>query len=299
MSDPSGPAAPLDVSGAPLSPVVPYVDPERIAKVQRKARNNITISVVSTVVFVAVLIGFIASLPGWPAVQKQFFNPTDFKASFPSVVEALWLNIRIFAVAEVLILILSLAIALVRLSRVPWMLPIRAAATGYVDFFRGTPTLLVVYLLTFGVPQLQLPHVPNSAVFWATVSLVLSYSAYVSEVFRAGITSVHPAQQAAARTLGLSNTQTMRYVVLPQAVRRVIPPLLNDFASLQKDTALVSVVGPVEAMRAAENYANVNFNYTSFIVAALLFIALSLPVARFTDRLMAKQRKKTSAGGAL
>jgi polar amino acid transport system permease protein len=238
-------------------------------------------------------------LPGWKTVQQIFFSPADFKASFPDVLRALVLNIQLFIVAEIFILLLSLTVALIRLSKAPLLLPFRAVATMYVDIFRGTPTLLVLYLLAFGMPSLKIPGLPIDATFWALVALILSYSAYVSEVFRAGISSVHPAQPAAARTLGLSTWQTNRYVVLPQAIRRVVPPLLNDFASLQKDTALVSVVGPTEALRAAENYANYNFNYTSLVVAALLFIALSLPVARFTDRLMEKQRKKTSAGGAL
>jgi len=276
----------------------PYVDPARVAKVQRRRRRDVGVSVTSSVLAVVVTAAIIVNLPNWPTVQQEFFSWPNFKASFPSVLAGLWLNIQIFVVAEILILILSLAIALIRLSKAPVLLPLRGASTAYVDFFRGTPTLLVVYLLGFGIPTLQLPGVPNSALFWGTTALVLSYSAYVSEVFRAGINSVHPAQRSASRTLGLNNYQTMRFVVLPQAVRRVVPPLLNDFASLQKDTALVSIIGPVEAMRAAENYANLHFNYTSLVVAALLFIALSLPVARFTDRLMEKQRKRTSAGGA-
>lgn len=306
MSDQPTVGAPSDQGGAPTlsgagtsgpAKIVPYVDPARVARVAKRRKRDVGVSVTSSVVAVVVTAAIIFNLPNWPKVQEQFFSWTNFKGSFPSVLAGLWLNIQIFVVAEILILFLSLAIALARLSRAPVLLPLRGAATTYVDFFRGTPTLLVVYLLGFGVPVLNLPGVPNSALFWGTTALVLSYSAYVSEVFRAGIASVHPAQRAAARTLGLNNAQTMRFVVLPQAIRRVVPPLLNDFASLQKDTALVSIIGPVEAMRAAENYANLKFNYTSLVVAALLFIALSLPVARFTDRLMEKQRQKTSAGG--
>jgi polar amino acid transport system permease protein len=278
----------------------PFIDPDRVALIRRKSRRDVTISATSTVFIIVLTVALVYFfVPGWKNVQETFFNPADFKASFPSVLRGLWLNIQLFIVAEIFILLLSLAVALIRLSKAPFLVPFRLLATMYVDIFRGTPTLLVVYLFAFGMPSLKIEWLPTSATFWALLALILSYGAYVSEVFRAGISSVHPAQQAAARTLGLSTWQTTRYVVLPQAVRRVVPPLLNDFASLQKDTALVSVVGPTEALRAAENYANYYFNYTSLVVAALLFIALSLPVARFTDRLMEKQRKKTSAGGAL
>ena len=299
MSDQNNIEAPANSAGASMLSSEPYVDPLRVALVQRRARRNVGISSAATIVVLIAVVVAILLLPGWKTVQQQFFSWANFKGSFPTVLAGLWLNIRLFIVAEILILLLSLGIALIRLSKSAVMTPFRALATLYVDIFRGTPTLLVVLLLGFGVPQMRLPGVPNSATFWGLVALVLSYSAYVSEVFRAGITSVHPAQEAAAFTLGLNRWQTMRHVVLPQAVRRVVPPLLNDFASLQKDTALVSVLGPPEALRNAQVYADLNFNYTSLVVAALLFIALSLPVARFTDRLMAKQRNKTSAGGTL
>ena len=181
----------------------------------------------------------------------------------------------------------------------PVFFPLRALAVIYTDLFRGIPTILVIYMLGFGVPALQLSGVPNSAVFWGTVALVLVYSAYVAEVYRAGIESVHPSQEAAARSLGLTRGQSLRYVILPQAVRRVIPPLLNDFIGLQKDTALVGLLGPVEAFAGAEHRRPADFNYTPYFVAALLFIALTIPLARFTDWLVARERRRRRPGGPL
>src|SRR5690606_26589172 len=190
----------------------------------------------------------------------------------------------------------SLLIALGRGLRAPVALPIRIICTVYVDFFRGVPTILVILLLGFGVPALQLKGVTNSPVVWGTVALILSYPAYVAEVYRAGIESIHPSQRAAARSLGLSSIQTTRYVVLPQAVRRVVPPLLNDFIALQKETALVSLLGPIEVLRAAQINASSNFNYTAYVVAALLFVAITLPLTRLTDWLQRRDSKRRMAG---
>jgi polar amino acid transport system permease protein len=187
-----------------------------------------------------------------------------------------------------------------RSSRSPVLFPVRTLATIYVDVFRGIPVLLVLFLLAFGVPALRLSGVPNDPVFWGGVALILSYSAYVSEVYRAGIDSVHESQRAAARSLGLTSSQSMRFVVLPQAIRRVIPPLLNDFIALQKETSLISVVGPMEAARRAQIYAAREFNFTSYVVAALIFLAITIPLTRFTDHLLARQRTRVSglpAGG--
>jgi polar amino acid transport system permease protein len=197
----------------------------------------------------------------------------------------------------VFILILALVLALMRGLPGPVFFPLRALATIYADLFRGIPTVLVIYILGFGVTALQLPGVPVSPLFWGTVALVLVYSAYVSEVYRAGIESVHPSQEAAARSLGLSRYAALRFVILPQAVRRVIPPLLNDFIGLQKDTALVALLGVVEAFRQSQIDVAGNFNYTPYICTAILFVAITVPLARFTDWLIARDRKRQLAGG--
>lgn len=212
------------------------------------------------------------------------------------VLKAFWVNVKLFLLAEPLILVLALAVALCRQARSPWLAPLRLLAVVYTDIFRGIPTILLVLLMGFGMPALQLQGMPTSLFFWALVSLVLSYGAYVAEVFRAGIESIHPSQLASAETLGLTRAQAMRHVVVPQAVRRVVPPLLNDFISLQKDTALVTVVGLWDATRAASDYASYNFNYTSFVVVSLFFIALTVPMARFTDWLQRRYAERERAG---
>ena len=269
-------------------------------------RGRLALSTTSTIVVIAVIAVVFLLAPGSAVVRHTFFNPSDMWQSFTgdpkkgyySVGEAIWLNIRMFLIAEVLILILSLVIAIVRLSTGPVMLPLRIVATVYVDVFRGIPTILVVYLLGYGIPALYLKVISTqSAAVYGVAALVLSYCAYVSEVYRAGIISVHRSQVMAARSLGLSEWTAMRYVILPQAIRNIIPPLLNDFISLQKDTALVSVLGAIEANRAAEIYSSTVFNYSSFAVAAILFLILTIPLARFTDRLIARDRARRLAGG--
>jgi polar amino acid transport system permease protein len=207
--------------------------------------------------------------------------------------------VKIFLIAEVFILVFALMLAVLRSLPGPVFFPIRALAIAYADFFRGVPTILVIALLGFGAPALAVEGIPTSTTFWGIVSLVLIYTAYVSEVYRAGIESVHPSQEAAARSLGLTRGQALRAVVLPQAVRRVIPPLLNDFIGLQKDTALVALLGPVEAFRQSQIEVASDFNYTPYLVTALLFILLTIPLARFTDWLIIRDRRKQVAlGGA-
>ncbi|MFZ9987296.1 MAG: amino acid ABC transporter permease [Candidatus Nanopelagicales bacterium] len=276
--------------------VTPYVDPARVRYRQRKAWRDAAIGIVSLIVTASLVTFVVVRTPGWPAVQETFFSPEAFSESFPGLLEAFWLNIRIFLIAEPLILIVGLTVALVRRLKSPIFLPLRIVATVYVDVFRGVPTLLVILLLGFGVPALQLQGAPDDVLVWGVVALVLSYGAYVAEVFRAGIDSVHPSQRMAARSLGLSSWQTNRYVVLPQAVRNVTPPLLNDFISLQKDTALVSVLGPIEVLRQAQIDASFTFNYTPYVAAACLFIALTIPMTRFTDWLQERQRRQRGSG---
>jgi polar amino acid transport system permease protein len=268
-------------------------------------RRATVISTVSTLVVLAGLAAIFWLAPGSAAFRHAFFSPTDMwhsfignpKKGYYSVGAAIWLNIRMFLIAEVLILILSLVIALVRQSTSPVMFPFRILAMIYVDFFRGVPLLLVVFAVGLGVPALRLPVISTqSATVYGIAVLTLSYSAYVSEVYRAGLNSVHQSQFAAARSLGLSHATSLRYVILPQAIRNIIPPLLNDFISLQKDTALVGVLGAIEALQAAGIYASTVFNYSSYTVAAILFLILTIPMARFTDRIIERDRQRRLAG---
>jgi polar amino acid transport system permease protein len=256
------------------------------------------IATLSTLAVFSALALLVVTSAGWPTVKEKFFNRAEFQFWFSDVAHAFVANIQIFLIAEVLILIWALTIAVVRNLPGPVFFPLRAMAVIYTDVFRGIPTILVVYLLGFGVPALGLSGVPTSERFWGTVALVLVYSAYVAEVYRAGIDSVHPSQEAAARSLGLSRWQSLRHVILPQAVRRVVPPLLNDFIGLQKDTALLSVIGVVEVFRQAELGTSADFNYTPLVIAAVLFIAITIPQARFTDWLIARDRRRQLAGRA-
>ncbi len=276
---------------------VAYVDPQRRALVRQRARRNALVGMASLVGFVIVISVIVSRTPGWPIVQETFFNGEEFVKTFPGLLSAFMLNVRIFVIAEPLILILGLLVALARTLQSPIFLPVRVIATLYVDIFRGIPTILVIFLLGFGIPALRLTGFPNGAIFWGTAALVLSYGAYVAEVFRAGIGSVHPSQQMASRSLGLSSWQTNRYVVLPQAIRNVIPPLLNDFISLQKDTALVAVLGPIEVLRQAQIDTSSSFNYTPYVGAALIFIALTIPMTRFADWVQERSSRRRRAGG--
>ena len=261
--------------------------------------RGVLVALASTVVFAVVVVLVVSNAPGWPEVRRQFFNGEVLRESLGVIPEAFLLNVRIFLIAEALILVMALVIALVRSLPGPVFFPLRALAVAYADFFRGVPTILVIYLLGFGAPALEISGVPRDALFWGVVALVLVYSAYVSEVYRAGIDSVHPSQEAAARSLGLTRGQALRFVVLPQAVRRVVPPLLNDFIGLQKDTALVALLGPIEAFRQSQIEVASSFNYTPYIVTALLFVLLTVPLARLTDWLVARDRRRLLAAGGL
>lgn len=263
----------------------------------RKRRQTWT-AALCTAAFLVVLGAVAVSSPGWERVRALFLDGAELRSAFPELLRGFWLNIQMFVIAEVLILVLGLLIALVRVTRSPGLQPLRLAATVYVDVFRGVPTLLLVFLVGFGLPALELQGTPSQPWVLGVIALTLSYSAYVAEVFRAGLNSVHPAQRNAARALGLNERQTVRHVVLPQAVRNVLPPLLNDFIALQKDTALVAVLGPLEALRAAQIKADYDFNYTPYLGAALLFIAVTIPLTRFADRLQRRAAERTRAGAA-
>jgi polar amino acid transport system permease protein len=280
--------------------------PESTDRRQRRSRllggnGGVVASTTSTVLVIGLLAFVLLFAPGSAEVRHTFFNLSDMRRALfgdPqrgifSVAGAIVLNIEMFLIAEVLILVLALVIAVIRQLHTPALLPIRLLAVAYTDFFRGVPLILVIYAIGFGLPALNLEVVSTQEpVVYGVAALVLCYAAYVSEVYRAGIDSVHPSQAAAARSLGLSEWQALRFVVMPQAVRRVVPPLLNDFISLQKDTALVAVLGVIEANRAAGIYSSTVFNYSGYTVAALLFLILTVPLARFTDYLVARDRRQ-------
>lgn len=274
------------------------VQRERDVWRRRRTVRSAVIAALSTFLLVGGLGLVVVLSPGWERVQETYFHWPKAVDSFPAVLEGLWLNIRVMAVCAVAILVVSLTIAIMRTIRGPVAFPLRLLGTAYVDIFRGLPLLLVLFLLGFGGPALNLSGLPTSALFWGCTALVLSYSAYVAEVFRAGIESVHPSQRLAGRALGLTYAQTLRHVVLPQAWRRVLPPLMNDLVSLQKDSGLIAVLGVVDAIRAAQIETASDYNYTPYVVAGVLFICLTIPMARLTDAYARKQGFH-GAGGML
>ncbi len=229
-------------------------------------------------------------------VVQTFLSPYNFRLAFPQVWAGFQVNLKLMVVAEILVLIFALAVAVIRGLPGPGAKPLRALMIVYTDFFRGTPLILVAFVIGFGLPALNIKGISTRSNFtYGVIALTLVYTAYVTEVYRAGIESVHPSQRMAARSLGLSYWQSMRYVVIPQAVRRVIPPLLNDFIGLQKDTALVSVIGVAEAALQAQAYSQTYANFTSYTVAAVLFVLLTIPLARFTDHLIAARERRERA----
>ena len=244
------------------------------------------------------VIGYVVvNAPGWPRFQESFLNGPIFWESLPKLIAKFWVNVRLFLIAEALIVVFGLVLAVLRSLSGPVLFPLRLIATVYVDVFRAIPGLLIIFLLGLGIPALRIPGVPNDEFLWAVIALTLVYSAYVSEVYRSGIDSIHPSQEAAARSLGLSRWQGLRFVVLPQAVRRVVPPLLNDFIGLQKDTVLVSSIGVVEVFRETQILQQATFNFTPYLATALIFLVVTIPLARFTDWLLAREKARR-AGGA-
>jgi polar amino acid transport system permease protein len=268
----------------------------RRAEFERRQRRRSTfVAAISTVLVAAAIILIVPLAPGWDDVRASFFDPNEFRNALPKLVEPFLLNLRLFAICAPLIVVCGLLVAMARNVRSPALYPLRLVAAAYTDVVRGVPVILWIYLIGFGMPGLfQERAWYTKPIVWACVALVLCYSAYVAEVFRAGIESVHESQRAAARSLGLSQSQTMRGVVLPQAVRRVVPALMNDFVSLQKDVALVSVVGVVEALRRAQILQQKTYNFTPIVAAAVLFLCVSIPLTRFTDHLLARERRRTS-----
>ena len=303
MSGPDAvPAVPVEPGPPPVTTGPSAVAPplsalalERLSYRRSRTRRSLLIATASTVVFGALLIAGVVTSPGWPRVQQTFLDPQMAWDSLPSILRGLWLNVRVLLVAAAGILVLGMVIALLRTLRGPVFFPLRMLATAYVDLFRGVPLLIALYLIGFGAPALRLQGIPTDVAVLGTITLILVYSAYVAEVFRAGIETVHPSQRAAARSLGLTHAQSMRIVVLPQAVRRVLPPLLNDFVALQKDVGLISVLGAVDAIRAAQIATSTTFNYTPYVVAGLLFIALAIPTGRIADAVAARAARRQGA----
>jgi polar amino acid transport system permease protein len=272
---------------------------EREREIYRKnlqARKRV-IALISTVLVLGTFSAILLTSPGWDSVKATFFDLDYGKEVFPTVIRGLVVNIQLTLIGGVAIGIIALALALLKTTKSPALTPFRFIATAYIDIFRGAPLILIILLVGFGVPALRIQGLTNNVIVLGTIAVVLTYSAYVAEVIRSGILSVHQSQRAAARSLGLTSRQTMRYVVLPQAIRRVIPPLLNDFVSLLKDTGLVSILGVTDAVRAAQINASRTFNYTPYVVAAILFLLITIPLTRFIDRQIRLRSEKQNSDG--
>ena len=270
---------------------------QREAAKRRASRRSTLIALSSTLTVGFLLVIVITGAQGYEMVKNSFFNWHYAKQAMPSVFHGLLLNLRVLIIAEFFVLLLGLLIAIARTTTSPVLYPVRLVATIYTDLFRGLPLLLVLLLVGLGIPGLRISWIPNSAVVLGTLALVLTYSAYVAEVIRAGIEGVNPTQRQAARALGLTQSQTLEHVVLPQAFRNVTPPLLNDLVSLQKDSGLISVLGAVDAIRAAGIQTAQSFNFTPYLVAGALFVLLTIPLTRFTDWLTRKQDARQRAQG--
>jgi polar amino acid transport system permease protein len=269
---------------------------ERLAYRRRQSVLSVAVAAVSTAVLGVVLVVAVTGAPGWDRVRATFLNVAVARDSLPDILTGLWLNIRLLVVCAAGALLLGLGLAVLRTLRAAVFFPLRALSASYTYLFRGTPLLIVLYVLTFGVPGLRLRGTPSLLVLGG-IALVIVYAAYIAEVFRAGIESVHPSQRAAARSLGLTYGQTMRHIVLPQAIRRVTPPLLNDLVALQKDVGLISLAGPIDAIRQAQIQTAEHYNFTPYIVAGALFVALAIPLIAVTDWVTVRAARRQSAEG--
>ena len=272
---------------------------ERRALRRKLSRKQAIIAAVSSVFVLGSLAVVLITSPGWEVVKSTFFDIEYGKEVFPTVVKGLWINLQLTFFGGIAIGIIAMGLALLRTTKSPALTPFRFLATAYVDIFRGAPLILIILLVGFGVPALRLQGISSNVIVLGTIAVVLTYSAYVAEVIRSGILSIHPSQRAAARSLGLTSGQTMRFVVLPQALRRVVPPLLNDFVSLLKDTGLVSILGVTDAVRAAQINASRTFNYTPYVVAAILFLLITIPMTRYTDRAIRQRTQAQNSEGAI
>jgi polar amino acid transport system permease protein len=263
---------------------------------RRATTRSVLVALVSSIVVAVVLVVVVINTPGWSVVRETFFDPKIAYESLGPIFQGLLLNIAVLLISAVGVAIFATLLAVMRSLRGAVFFPLRALATAYTDFFRGIPLILVLYLVGFGVPALMIfPRMPP--MFWGTISIVISYSAYVAEVLRAGMEAVHPSQRVAARSLGLSHGQTLRMVVIPQGVRKVIPALMNDFVSMQKDVGLISVLGAVDAVRAAQIQVSETYNFTPYVIAGIMFVLLSWPMIRVTDVFTARMNKRQQVGG--
>ena len=272
---------------------------DRRALRRKLNRKQSLIAAVSSVLVLGTLTIILVTSPGWEVVKSTFFDIEYGKQVFPTVVKGLWINLQLTFFGGLAIGVIAMGLALLRTTKSPALTPFRFLATAYVDIFRGAPLILIILLVGFGVPALRLQGISSNVIVLGTIAVVLTYSAYVAEVIRSGILSIHPSQRAAARSLGLTSGQTMRFVVLPQALRRVVPPLLNDFVSLLKDTGLVSILGVTDAVRAAQINASRTFNYTPYVVAAILFLLITIPMTRYTDRAIRQRTQAQNSEGAI
>jgi polar amino acid transport system permease protein len=272
---------------------------DRRALRRKLNRKQSLIAAVSSILVLGTLAIILITSPGWEVVKTTFFDIEYGKEVFPTVVKGLWINLQLTFFGGIAIGIIAMGLALLRTTKSPALTPFRFLATAYVDIFRGAPLILIILLVGFGVPALRLQGISSNVIVLGTIAVVLTYSAYVAEVIRSGILSIHPSQRAAARSLGLTSGQTMRFVVLPQALRRVVPPLLNDFVSLLKDTGLVSILGVTDAVRAAQINASRTFNYTPYVVAAILFLLITIPMTRYTDRAIRQRTQAQNSEGAI
>jgi polar amino acid transport system permease protein len=273
-----------------------HASPSRRRGVDWRVVRSWVIALVSTVVVFGAVAWIVTNAPGWELVKTSFLDREIFAEALPGIVRAFVVNIQLFVAAEILVLIFGLVLAVMRGLPGPVFFPIRVLATIYTDVFRALPGILDNFLLGFGIAGLGIIDPKTNPIVYGIAALTLIYSAYVSEVYRAGIESIHPSQEAAARSLGLSRWQSLRHVVIPQAVRRVIPPLLNDFIGLQKDTVLVSFIGVVEIFRTAQIKQAAAFNFTPYMAVALVFIVVTIPLTRFTDYLIARDRRRAATG---
>jgi polar amino acid transport system permease protein len=272
---------------------------DRRALRRKLSRKQSLIAAVSSILVLGTLTIILVTSPGWEVVKSTFFDIEYGKEVFPTVLKGLWINLQLTFFGGLAIGVIAMGLALLRTTKSPALTPFRFLATAYVDIFRGAPLILIILLVGFGVPALRLQGISSNVIVLGTIAVVLTYSAYVAEVIRSGILSIHPSQRAAARSLGLTSGQTMRFVVLPQALRRVVPPLLNDFVSLLKDTGLVSILGVTDAVRAAQINASRTFNYTPYVVAAILFLLITIPMTRYTDRAIRQRTQAQNSEGAI
>ncbi|WP_062136094.1 amino acid ABC transporter permease [Demequina aestuarii] len=289
----------MTTGGAPQITWQPSaLEVDRRAHRRRTSGRSVLIALVSTVIFAVVAGTLVLSSPGWDSVRETFFNLEVAADSLPRILEGLWLNIRVLFFAAIGVAVLGTLLAVMRSLRGPVFFPLRTLAAGYTDLFRGLPVLIVLYLVGFGIPALD-PTQRYPAAVLGTIGITLCYAAYVAEVLRAGMDAVHPSQRIAARSLGLSHGETLRLVVIPQGLRKVVPALMNDFVSMQKDVGLISVLGAVDAIRAAQITQATTYNFTPYVVAGLLFVAMSFPMIRLTDHISARMARREQAGGTV